>query len=442
MKNFDGSFLYRLRLIWSYKDVIRSHFPPVFKVFSKLFRQSQFAAACNLRGKECINVAFLLPVPGMWKLDSVFQRMSHHPKYHPYIVIFPYSTYKEFEDKEIENTLLRTEQFVKDNGYEYVIPYDMSTKQWLDVNKEYHPDIVFFCTPYKDSLPNFYIYNFRNVLTCYVQYSFCSLKNYHSNYDLAFHNLVGIHFLESTIHKDMAEEHSRNKAINAAVTGYPATEIYLREDYRPTNCWKVLSSPHKKVIWAPHHSVDYQDFVSTFLMFCDDMIRLAETHKDHIQFAFKPHQLLKLKLQQIWGTEKTEAYYNKWASMENTQLFNDGYEDLFLTSDAMIHDCGSFTTEYLFTKKPVMYLCKDADMTEKFNEFGVKAFECHYQGRTVEDIERFLQEVVISGNDPMKVQRETFFDKYLKPKDEILPSQKILQVIENVINGDTSDFDV
>ena len=126
--------------------------------------------------------------------------------------------------------------------------------------------------------------------------------------------------------------------------------------------------------------------------------------------------------------------------MENTQLFNDGYEDLFLTSDAMIHDCGSFTTEYLFTKKPVMYLCKDADMTEKFNEFGVKAFECHYQGHSVADIDRFLKEVVISGNDPMKLQRETFFNDYLEPKGGVLPSQIILQVIENVIDGDLSDF--
>lgn len=436
MKNFDGSFLYKLRLIWSYKDVLRNHFPPVFKAYSKLFRQSQCDAARRLKNKERINVAFLLSIPGMWKLDSVYWKMKIHPKFHPYIIVFPYSTHKGFDNQEIENTLRRTEQYVKDKGYEYVVPFDKSTNKWLDVNKEYHPDIVFFCTPYKDSLPQYFIYNFRDVLTCYVQYSFCSLKNYNVNYDLIFHNLVGLHFLESSIHKAMAETHSRNKAINSIVTGYPATEIYLREDYCPKNLWKGAEVPLKKVIWAPHHSIEYHNYVSTFLMLCDDMVRIAEKYKGRIQFVFKPHQTLKLKLQKLWGEDKTEAYYGKWASMENTQLVSDGYEDLFLTSDAMIHDCGSFTTEYLFAKKPVMYLCKDADMTDKFNEFGVKAFECHYQGHGIEDIDLFLQDVVINGNDPMKARREQFFDECLKPKDGTLPSQKILDTIEQFINRD------
>ena len=88
-----------------------------------------------------------------------------------------------------------------------------------------------------------------------------------------------------------------------------------------------------------------------------------------------------------------------------------------------------------------MYLCRNENMSEKFNEFGIKAFNCHYQGQSTEDIDHFLQEVVISDIDPMKVQREHFFDEYLMPKDGILPSQKILKVIKNVINGDTSDFE-
>ena len=149
---------------------------------------------------------------------------------------------------------------------------------------------------------------------------------------------------------------------------------------------------------------------------------------------FKPHQVLKFKLQQLWGVDKTEDYYKRWDALENAQLVSDGYVDLFLTSDAMIHDCGSFTTEYLFTRKPVMYLCGNTDMTDKFNEFGINSFNCHYQGRSGEDIERFLKEVVLDGKDPMKQQREQFFEDYLKPKDGLLPSQKILKVIEEAIS--------
>ena len=161
---------------------------------------------------------------------------------------------------------------------------------------------------------------------------------------------------------------------------------------------------------------------------------MAELFLEEIQFAFKPHQVLKFKLQQLWGNEKTEQYYRRWDSLENTQLVSDGYVDLFLTSDAMIHDSGSFTTEYLFTRKPVMYLCRDTDMKSKFNEFGIHSFDCHYHGKTANDIESFLREVVLEGKDPMRPQREQFFEDYLKPKDGLLPSQKILKVLEETIS--------
>ena len=436
MKNIDQSLLYKIRLVWEYKDVLRNHCPPIHRIFSQSFRKSQLDAAKRIQDTECIRVAFFLPIPGMWKLDSLFQAMQKNPRYEPFIVVLPYSTYKGFSKAEIESTLSRTELFIKEKGYECVVPYNKVADQWIDVKKDYHPDVVFFCTPYKDSMPQYFVYHFQDVLTCYVQYSFCSLENSNVNYNLIFHNLVGIHFLESTIHQKMARKVARNKAVNTFVSGYPATEIFLDREYKPVNRWKIQRPTHKKVIWAPHHSIDYQNYVSIFLSIYDDMLHIAEKFKDEIQFVFKPHQTLKLKLQKIWGVEKTEEYYNKWATMENTQLVSDGYEDLFLTSDAMIHDCGSFTTEYLFTKKPVMYLCRSRDMTDKFNEFGVNAFNCHYHGYSVQDVESFLQEVVLDGKDPMKAQREDFFEAYLNPGDGLLPSQKIIQVIEKFAKGE------
>ena len=373
----------------------------------------------------------------MWKTDEVFKAMSKNPHYHPFVVIYPYSIYKEFDQKEVLATIERTKTFVENKGYEYIIPYDEAKKRWVDAKKLTNIDIAFFCTPYKDSLPKYYPYNFRDTLTCYVSYGYTSLKTYRVNFDLIFHNIVGYYFLESDLHLKMAETYARNHGANAVTTGYPATEVFLRPDYTPKNLWKQQDKPKKRVIYAPHHSVDHADFPSVFLDTCDAMLALAEKFADSIQFVFKPHQLLKFKLQQIWGVEKTEDYYRRWDSMPNTQLVSDGYVDLFLTSDAMIHDCGSFTTEYLFTRKPVMYLCrKDSNMEEKFNEFGVQSFNCHYHGQTAEDVERFLQEVVIDGNDPMKEQREQFFDEHLKPKDGLLPSQKIIEIIEQTIKGE------
>lgn len=432
MNSIDQSIIYQLRLLWAYKDVLRNHFGPIEKLYAKRFREAQIQAAHMLRGKNQLEVAFFLTIPGMWKHDTLFEAMRKSPRFHPYIVIGRYSQYKGFDDSEMNKVLDRTRRFVEEKGYEYVVPYDEKSGKWLDVKKMLHPDIVFFTTPYKDTLPQNFIYHFKDTLTCYMPYAFTSLNYYKTNYGLIFTNLVGLYFVETDIHKKLAIKYSRNNAENVVVSGYPATEVFLRKDRTPKDNWWL--QPKKRVIYAPHHSIDL-DNNSTFMENGEVFLELAEKYADSIQFVFKPHQLLKFKLQQVWGKERTEEYYRKWDSLENTKLVTDGYEDLFLTSDALIHDCGSFTTEYMFTKKPVMYLCKDGDMTGKFNEFGLKSFNCHYHGRTINDIEHFLQDVVIGGNDPMKDQRENFFEDYLKPKDGLLPSQKIIQIIEDFIDG-------
>lgn len=436
MKDFDRSFLFKLRVLLAYRDLLRNHFSPVSLPYFRSFRQAQLRAARQLMGKKQLEVAFFLTIPGMWKSDEVFKAMLQDVRYHPYIVIYPYSRYKEFSQNEVLRTVERTRLYIEQKGYEYVVPYDKARGKWVDLKELRNPDVVFFSTPYKDSSPKYFLYNYRNTLTCYVPYGFSSLKMYKTNYDMLFHNLVGLHFVETDLHREMAIEHSRNKGANIVVTGYPATEVFLRKDYIPENQWKFQGRVKKKVIYAPHHSIDQANYPSVFLDICEDVLRIAEEFSDSIQFVFKPHQLLKFKLQQVWGEKKTTEYYNRWDRLDNTQLVSDGYVDLFLTSDAMIHDCGSFTTEYLFTLKPVMYLCrKDTDMTDKFNEFGIKSFNCHYQGQTAEDVERFLREVVLENQDPMRSQREQFFEEYLKPKDGLLPSQKILKVLEDTIEG-------
>jgi hypothetical protein len=54
-----------------------------------------------------------------------------------------------------------------------------------------------------------------------------------------------------------------------------------------------------------------------------------------------------------WGSEKTTAYYDKWDNLDNGQFKSGDYVDL-LTSDALIHDCGSFMAEYLVVGKPAL----------------------------------------------------------------------------------------
>ena len=185
-----------------------------------------------------------------------------------------------------------------------------------------------------------------------------------------------------------------------------------------------------KIIWAPHHSILKDDTLdySNFLNIAEDMLNIASKYKDYIQIAFKPHPHLKRKLYKMqgWGIEKTNQYYLKWNELPNTILVEGDYIDLFMTSDAMIHDCSSFSVEYLYVNKPVLYLTKNNHLDFLCN-FGEMAFNMHYKGSTVGDVEKFLKNVVLDGCDSMKMQRNMFMIKYL------LPSHGI-NVAENMFN--------
>lgn len=392
----------------------------------------------SLKGKEKLEVAFFLTIPGMWKADYLFKLMQELPDFHPYIVILPYSSFKNFSKEETFVTVKRTEEFIRSKGFEYIIPYDEEKGKWFDIKSKLDPDIVFFSSPYKDNLPEYYLYHYLDKGTFYIPYGFTSMNCYNTNYNLVFPNLVGCHLVETDMHVSFAKKYGRSNGKNYAVVGCPGAEVYLRKDYNSPDVWKPQDTIKKKIIWAPHHSIDGEGGlnVSTFLTFCDAMLDIANKFKDKVQFAFKPHQTLKFKLEILWGTEKTQLYYHQWETLSNCQLVESGYSDLFIHSDAMIHDSGSFTTEYLFVNKPVMYLVKnDVEIRNQFNDFGIKAFDQHYKGKTLSDIENFIEEVVIAGNDPMKSQRQQFFAQYLASKDGKLPSECIVEYIQNLIHS-------
>ena len=436
MKNFDNSILLNIRLQLAYHDLLQSKVPFITRRFIKRFREAQIDAARRLKGKKKLEVVFFASNPGMWKADSLFRAMQQNPHYHPVVAIGPYSTYKEFSQVEVNKALDRTVDFIKAKGYEYILPYDNKSHRWLDIKPILNPDIVFFDSPYKDHPPIYHIYHFRDCLTCYVPYGFQNFSFlYNTNYNLLFHNLVGCFFHESRLHMQLSAEHSRNNAVNGIVTGYPATEVFLDSNYSPKDLWKPQSGEKKRVIWAPHQSIEEEGTLSmsTFITNCDIMLQLADKFVDTVQIAFKPHQLLKFKLQKVWGEKRVEEYYKQWNARPNTQLEESSYVDLFLTSDAMIHDSGSFTTEYLFTRKPVLFTVRNERVRSNFSPFGEKMFDAHYHAHNPDDIERFLTDVVLGGNDPMATIRQEVFNDYLQPIDGMMPSQRIIFELEKLI---------
>ena len=160
------------------------------------------------------------------------------------------------------------------------------------------------------------------------------------------------------------------------------------------------------------------------------MLEMARKYADKVQFVFKPHPLLQPHLYKYWGKEKTDAYYAAWENLSNGQVEMGQYDDLFMTSDAMIHDCSSFTNEYMFTCNPVMYLMHDKSDSHgsNLNTFTRKAFDLHYKGTTHEEIEDFIQNV-INGKDALLEQRKKYYAEYLKPVNNKMSVENIMGAV-------------
>ena len=117
--------------------------------------------------------------------------------------------------------------------------------------------------------------------------------------------------------------------------------------------------------------------------------------------------------------------------MPNTTLVNGDYTDLFLTSSAMIHDCGTFTVEYLYLKKPVMFVGSEKH-ADRLTKFGRMCFNQHYVGDSIEQIRSFLDNVVLNGQDPKQHERENFFTKYLLPPKNRTVAENIYEELRNI----------
>lgn len=384
-------------------------------------------ALCKLKNKKKIRCVFFALFNSVWKYEDVYRLMLDNPRFDPIILVCPVANYGK------DNMLLRmkeTYDFFMRKGFAVLKAYDETSDTYVDVREDINPDIIFYTNPYNNLIDaRYFITNFRDLLTVYVPYSINNSCAYDANYNLILYNLLWKYYLPTQYHLSYSIKYARNKGVNSVVSGYPGIEPLI--DGHTPDCvdWKIKNDASvKRIIWAPHHTIEPVGVVyySCFLQYSDFMIDMARKYEDKVQIVFKPHPLLKNKLYLLWGKEKTDEYYSKWQQMPNTNLNDGDYEDLFLTSDAMIHDSGSFISEYLYVNKPVMRTLNGIDESDKQNSFSLECISHHYLAHNTQDIEQFILDV-IGGIDPLKEQRTKFINEVLMPIGS--PSQNILDDI-------------
>jgi hypothetical protein len=97
---------------------------------------------------------------------------------------------------------------------------------------------------------------------------------------------------------------------------------------------------------------------------------------------------------------------------------------IFLSSDALIHDCGSFMAEYLITGKPSLFMIRKESVMEQWSTFGSEAINVHYQSRNKQQLIDFIENIVLQEQDDMKKNRVA---ETLLNEDKVNASHKIMQ---------------
>ena len=412
MKTQFRQIFYKIRSLYEY-----------FLVSIQPFYENR--AIRKLRKKKgSLNVLFFILYESNWKYESLYRLMEKDDRFNPIILICP-SINRGYEHM-IQN-LNECYGYFSSKNYNVLCALDLENGTYRDV-RSLSPDIIFYSNPYRGLIDKRYdIKRYRDVLTCYVNYFFNNNK-YEWSSNLLLHRLVWRFFVECNQSRDIHKAIRKQHINNLVTTGYLPYDTFITPK-SDSDYWKIKDKKIKRIIWAPHHSIIAKEGelrYSTFLLYCEFMKEMAIKYRDQIQIVFKPHPLLRVTLSKhLWGETRTNAYYSFWEDQVNTNFSNGEYINLFKSSDALIHDCGSFEVEYLYVNNPVLYLA-NYNPESQFNEIGKEALKCHYLATTSEQIEEFILNVILSGDDILLKKRTEFYNNYLLPPNNKTVAENIL----------------
>lgn len=383
---------------------------------------------------EKIKIALLVARPRMWCFDYLYKLLVNNPLFDVSIVIMPDPHYPNVQ---VRRYIQETKDELEQKGYSPIIGYDGETNTVINFRKDINPDIIFYTDFWRPHFVSaFYITNFLDRINLLNEYGFSVMQDELTcNFEL--NNLVDIYFRPTDIHKEMAEKLMLNQGTNVVISGSPKLDQRFDKDYKVNDPWKQQNKPKKRIIWAPHYNSKtpknmYKN--DGFWKLHETMFNIAEKFKDKVQFVFRPHPVLYPTLISEWGEKKTDRYYAKWNNLENGQIFEGDFADLFMMSDAMIMDSCSFMAEYTAFDKPLFHTVTDTSRTN-LNEFGEMLYENFYKTENdlENDIEKFIQEVVIKGNDYKAEQRHQFVQKYFGKINGKTASENIYNEIINLL---------
>ena len=380
------------------KDDYNAFMEKVFKASAKMIRR-----------KDKIKLGFVLYLSAEWCGDDLYYQFVNDKRFETNIFLcrrLGGGTDNELFHKDF---LRGIEQFKSHNLK--VVPVDEIN---TDVPAQ---DVLIFLIPYFAKLPR--VFRPANMtvktLMAHIPYSFDIAIRSRGYYNRAMFHTAWRLFFSSKIGLEVYALYNSVELQRGIYSGYPRMDIFFDKKASFQFEWKMTHPDAKKIIWAPHWSINGVTNYATFQWNYKFMYEFAKAHPE-ISWVVKPHPGLFFAAVDngvFPSTEKFKEYLQAWDDLPNAQVYTGAYyQAVFATSDGMIHDSGSFIAEYQFVDKPMIFLTRAG---EKFNGVGHAILEASYlvDGKDFDAIAKMIQKVFVKGDDYKAAQRREVFDKYL-----------------------------
>ena len=366
----------------------------------------------RIRRKDKIKVGFVMYDSSMWCGDDLYNFFAKNERFEPtvFLCIRVDRQVNEINRDLFEKNLQHGVKQFKNHNLNVVA---------LDDREAVVPvqDVLISLTPYLSWLPNaFHIERLTpKTLISHIPYAFDTATRRVMCGEEPIFSILWRLFAPSSFLLEMYKEYCPTGLPNGFYSGYPKMDIFFNKYNDFLFDWKMTSPNAKKIIYAPHWSINEGVRYSTFQWNYQFMYEFAKAHPE-ISWVVKPHQNLMysaVKSGLFPSIEAFKKYLQDWDDLPNAQVYTGAYyQDIFATSDGMIHDCGSFIAEYQYMDKPMIFLFRG---TQSLNDLGKEILKVSYlvDGKDFDGIAATIQKVFIEGNDDKATERKELFDKYL-----------------------------
>lgn len=357
--------------------------------------------------QQKIRVCFLVLYSSTWGARNIARYFYEDLRFETSIVIIP--DILRGEESKIINLNKTYDDLIKNysNVYFYHEINDLAS-----IRDNY--DIVFFSNPYDCiTSPEFTIANFSqgNCLTIYIDYGY-TISNITKEFFTTSNEILKIwrYFIAEKYYYEYFKKNSKLLIPNGVLSGYCKMDALSRVPKKKLDRPCIIITAHHTI--SPNDALSLSKFLDYYLFY----FRLTTLYPN-IDFIFRPHPLLFSQLisKNIWTSQDVAAFLHKIDETPNMRYSDeDDYYDIFVNSDAIINDCGSFIAEYLFTNKPSLFLSKGQEKdSQNLNKFALTCLEHCYKAENETDIINFIDEVIIKKCDWMKESRKSFLENEL-----------------------------